>query len=405
MLQKRQVVYRKQKNNIIPFRLAKSKQNLDIIEQMIEGMEGSVGEKRSDIEKNLQYFARQTWQPKVSQAIIKLLLDKGKFEEDKKGEFIEIRQKVFQNSQKFWFNLQEPPLITKIVPTIFKASFKDLPNFQSECFLYKDLPTNQQLEDFKTISPEDFIDWVDICMLRGLLLHAESMEVIFYSNQQFLRTFMRYLKFFGLLFFVEKKKNSWSLLIDGPESVLDSSRIYGINFSNLLPAALSLKGEWKINVKILIDKNYYKLVVHSDDNYQSSYQKNEFLRQQKITDFVKYWDQGKSNASFCNDILMLKENIYLLPDIKVNKNEKEYYLEWIQYPLGNKELLEKKACLCPHNYFFLVISTKKKINNFSEKTQKKIIFFSKNFIQSKIEEKINANENQSSDLAGSSLHC
>ena len=151
MLQKRQAVYRKSKGKIIPFRLARNKQNLDTIGQMLEGMQNSIGEKRADIEQNLQYFAKQVWQLKISQAIIKLLLDKGKFSEDKTNDFYEIRQKIFYYSQKFWSNLEAPPPVSKIVPTILKASFKNFPEIQDEYLLYKDLPANQPLETFETI--------------------------------------------------------------------------------------------------------------------------------------------------------------------------------------------------------------------------------------------------------------
>ena len=53
---------------------------------------------------------------------------------------------------------------------------------------------------------------------------------------------MQYLKFYGLLFLVEKKENGWGLIIDGPESILDSTRSYGVNFSNLFPALLLIEG-------------------------------------------------------------------------------------------------------------------------------------------------------------------
>ena len=39
----------------------------------------------------------------------------------------------------------------------------------------------------------------------------------------------QYLKFFGLLFLLEKKEpNGWILIVDGPESILDFTRSYGI---------------------------------------------------------------------------------------------------------------------------------------------------------------------------------
>ena len=242
-------------------------------------------------------------------------------------------------------------------------------------------------------------------MIRVLLFYAESMTITFTGKLELLRNFMRYLKFFGLLFSIKKNQYGWNLHLDGPEAVLDSSRSYGINFSNLLPSALALKGEWEINANIQIDKNRYQLTIKPEDNYQTSHKKSEYFRQQKITDFIKNWKQEKTNAYFSSDILMLKENIYLLPDIKISHKNKNYYLEWVQYPLGNKELLAKKISFSPPNYFFLIIAPKKKFDDFSDKIKKRIIFFSKNFIQSKIEDTIYVNKNQKRKKSGSNFYC
>ena len=44
-------------------------------------------------------------------------------------------------------------------------------------------------------------------MVRSILLQATKMEISFFSAaQENLRQFMQYLKFFGLLFLVEKKE-------------------------------------------------------------------------------------------------------------------------------------------------------------------------------------------------------
>ena len=65
MLAKKQAIYRLSKGIISPFSLNQSKQNLDLIQQMIELMEESIGEKQQNIEQSLQYLAGQLWQPKT----------------------------------------------------------------------------------------------------------------------------------------------------------------------------------------------------------------------------------------------------------------------------------------------------------------------------------------------------
>jgi predicted nuclease of restriction endonuclease-like RecB superfamily len=392
MLQKRQAIYRVRKGKIHPFRLATNKQNLDIIGQMLECMQDSIGMKKNNIEENLQYFARQIWQPKLSQAVIKLLLDKAVFEKDEEQYAADIREKVFENSQKFWSELKALPNVQEIPEKILGATFRELPNLDDD-LLYKDLPANQILLKFEDMGAKDFIGWVDLCMIRALLLQAVSMRILFSGESQHLRVFMRYLKFFGLLFQVKKKENDWEMLIDGPESILENSRNYGINFCNLLPAALLIKGEWEIFAKIqLFEKKDYQLKITPEDGYKSFYKKTSFLRQKKIEDFAGHWDTKNTSVKISQEVFSLKDNIYLLPDLEVTKKKKTYYFEWIQYPLGNVAFLKRKMKLSPKNYIFLVVGSKKKfLNAFGDVLQKKMICFAKNFIQSKIEDYTNGN--------------
>ena len=131
---------------------------------------------------------------------------------------------------------------------------------KDEDWLYKDLPANQKLKWFD-MSAENFIaTWFNLCMVRSILLQATKMEISFFSAaQENLRQFMQYLKFFGLLFLVEKKENGWILIVDGPESILDSTRSYGIDFSNLFPALLLIEGEWTMDCRNLHPRKISKL--------------------------------------------------------------------------------------------------------------------------------------------------
>ena len=105
MLAKKQAIYRLSKGNISPFQLNQSKQNLDLIQQMIELMEESIGEKHQNIEQSLQYLAGQLWQPKTTQAIVKLFLDKGDFEDKETNSAADLRNNVFNASSDYWNNL------------------------------------------------------------------------------------------------------------------------------------------------------------------------------------------------------------------------------------------------------------------------------------------------------------
>ena len=237
---------------------------------MIELMEESIGEKQQNIEQSLQYLAGQLWQPKTTQAIVKLFLDKGDFEDKETNSAMDLRNNIFNASSDYWNNLSSLPKLESAAANILEKI--SCPPKNDEDWLYKDLPANQKLKGFEPMSAENFIEWFNLCMVRSVLLQATKMEIAFFSAaQENLRQFMQYLKFFGLLFLVEKKENGWGLIIDGPESILDSTRSYGVDFSNLFPALLLIEGEWEMIAEICIQGKLqnYLLRIKNSDNYKS----------------------------------------------------------------------------------------------------------------------------------------
>ena len=394
MLQKKQVVYRIAKGILYPFRLAKSKHNFDIIKQMLDYMQNAIGEKKGNIEEKLQCFTRQMWQPKIAQVIIKLLLDRGVFQEDDKNDAEATRAKIFKNSQIFWSNLQTLPSLKEIAPTILQNTFKKTPNFkQSSFLLYKDLAHNQFLQNFETLTTENFIDWVDLSMAQSLLSQAASIKILFYAKLPKLKVLIRYFKCFGLIFEVKKNTNYWELLIYGPEAILENTRSYRVNFIKLLPAILLAEAEWQITTKIQFQgKINYQCKLSFTDNYKTFYKKENFIKQPKIHSFVKKWNQKNTLASVATQVFSFADNIYLLPDIVLtNKNGQKFYFEWVQYPLGNLGNFKKKIQTSQNNYFFLIIGAKKIFLTYFEKLlkEKKIICFVKNFSQAKLAELVN----------------
>ena len=403
MLAKKQAIYRLSKGNISPFQLNQSKQNLDLIQQMIELMEESIGEKHQNIEQSLQYLAGQLWQPKTTQAIVKLFLDKGDFEDKEINEAMNLRNDIFNVSSNYWNNLSRLPKLESIAAHILEKI--PCPPKNDEDWLYKDLPANQKLKWFEPMSAENFIAWFNLCMVRSILLQATKMEISFFSAaQENLRQFMQYLKFFGLLFLVEKKENGWILIVDGPESILDSTRSYGIDFSNLFPALLLIEGEWTMEAEICIQGKFqnYSLKISNSDGYKSHYNKKNFWRKKEMGELIENWntkygakstaskstDKSIAKASLSSDIFSLPDNLYLLPDFSIQKNGQTYYFEWLRYPKNQIANIKKKQMHLPENYFFLVIGSKKKLlNYFAHLFEKELIVcFAKEFVLSKIKE-------------------
>ena len=142
-------------------------------------MEESIGEKQQNIEQSLQYLAGQLWQPKTTQAIVKLFLDKGDFEDKETNSAMDLRNNIFNASSDYWNNLSSLPKLESAAANILEKI--SCPPKNDEDWLYKDLPANQKLKGFEPMSAENFIEWFNLCMVRSVLLQATKMEIAFFS--------------------------------------------------------------------------------------------------------------------------------------------------------------------------------------------------------------------------------
>lgn len=397
MLSKKQAVYRIVKSKISPFKLATNQQNLNLIQQMIELTENSVGERITEIEESLHYLARQIWQPKIIQAIVKLLLDKGDYNKDEEQQAADLREKVFNESAIFWSSFSKKPKL-ETIPKIILQNINVSENnkkwkLDNDNWIYNDLKMNQKLIKFNSILAKDFIDWFNLCMVKAVLLQAKKIDLNFFSYQENLRKFMQSIRFFGLLFDVKKESDNFIITINGPESILESSRSYGIHFSNLFSALLLLKDSWKLESEIYLAnrKQTYQLSIKPTDGYKNFYQPKNSLRKDTIKNFISKWNKENftQKAELVLQIFQLKNNHYLLPDFAIkSKTNKYFYFEWLNYYASQQELIKQKASAADKNYCFLIIGSKKKIMPCFEKLfiKKQLLCFTKDFTISKIKD-------------------
>lgn len=85
---------------------------------LIEIFEALTGETRSAIERELDEFIGTGTDYKILRGLIKLLMDRCKFETDAPAEPVEIRQKVFLEARKFHPVFPDSEAKEKIIETV-----------------------------------------------------------------------------------------------------------------------------------------------------------------------------------------------------------------------------------------------------------------------------------------------
>lgn len=117
--------------------------------------------------------------------------------------------------------------------------------------LYADLPENDELVAFRAVTPKELLERYNVALVQGLLLTAGSLTIrTRESHPASLRRVCKFLKFFRLLArLLRESDGSLRLEVDGPLSILDSARKYGLQLAGFFPAVCLLP-DWQLTATV-----------------------------------------------------------------------------------------------------------------------------------------------------------
>lgn len=119
--------------------------------------------------------------------------------------------------------------------------------------LYADLPDERRLVSRE--GPDEaaaLLHRYNLALVQAVLLRASEMRVhLTAPDPKRVRQLFRYLKFFELMFRVERSGQDDVLVrIDGPQSLLRQSTRYGMQLAKFLPAVALQPGRWKVEAEL-----------------------------------------------------------------------------------------------------------------------------------------------------------
>lgn len=107
--------------------------------------------------------------------------------------------------------------------------------------LFADLRSNETLVSFEPLSVDALLESYDLSLAQAVLLQATRVSVrIEQPSAAVLRDIVRSLRFHGLLCAVEERDGTVAIDIDGPFSLFDAVKKYGLRLAMFLPHVTSL---------------------------------------------------------------------------------------------------------------------------------------------------------------------
>jgi hypothetical protein len=123
--------------------------------------------------------------------------------------------------------------------------------------LYADLTENQILTQFEEPTPEALLHRYNLSQVQGVFYRASEIILNAHRNDPGeYKLLFRYLKLFGLMAYIEgDTEHGFTLTIDGPASLFQTSTRYGLALAKLLPALLHVT-KWSLTATLQVNDAY-----------------------------------------------------------------------------------------------------------------------------------------------------
>ena len=203
---------------------------------------------RAALEESLQEYVGTGTDYKTLRGLIKLLTDRCEFETSAPAEPSEIRRALFLKARA-----AHPVVSAEARAQVVAEAARELlcePEALADA-LYADLPENQKLTHFETISPAELLDLYNVAQAQALLYRSVEMRLwLEPQGAEGYREIFGAIKAYRLIHSVRgSAAGGYEVRLDGPVSIFQRSQKYGIQMAVFLPALLLCRG-WRMRAEI-----------------------------------------------------------------------------------------------------------------------------------------------------------
>ena len=280
----------------------------------------------------------------LTKGLVKLLMDRSKFSTDSDVDYLQIRKQIFTYSNS---------LIKKHADlNIFQREMRNKINLdlgESRENFYEDLTEYSLLKEFKEVAGQELLHIYNISLVQSLLIYCRQIEIAVEDDDTSkYRNLFRSLKFHQLLGTPFQKENQFKLIIDGPLSVLENSKKYGLKIAFFFPHITEMK-KWSLHTQIHLKKKPGFLSINESSGLKNPYRKTHFIPEE-LNLFREKFNEHSSSWTLTpfSKWVHFKKQYFILPDFTIeNQHKKQYHIElfhrWHSSKLLERiELLEKE---------------------------------------------------------------
>ena len=275
MLTKDLILCRSSGNSLYPkFISATRSEYNELAAQMLSIFDDADGKlTRSEIDEQLEQIGQSSPNLKVAMGLRKILCDRIEFAAPSDLDFQAERRKLFHASANVLRNgaLQNEEAFRQTV-----AQLANGPLTGGNIRVYSDLPDNDICQGVRQMTPLELLERYNVALVQGLLLQAKSLELelsgVTTAN---LRRVLSAVRFHRLACEIKEiapksiehvaksgenamKMRSVRMSVDGPGSVLEQARSYGIQLALFFPIVCVMP-HWHLRADVIWKERTFRL--------------------------------------------------------------------------------------------------------------------------------------------------
>lgn len=233
-----------------------------LAEQLIGAFVQAVGQRRGDLDAELEDILGTGTSFLLHRGLAKLLRDRCTFETASPVPPEELRRAVFEAAAIARRQGSESGAFDRQAVLEPVAAARDLTVDAVEAGLFADLQDQQVLIDAQLPKARALLDRYNVALAQGVLLRARQLEIrVAGLSARDYEALFRQIRFHQLMHRVSRDGDGWCIILDGPISALQSSGRYGLAMAKFLPTLLHFGG-WTLEARLAWGKRRRRYLFH-----------------------------------------------------------------------------------------------------------------------------------------------
>jgi predicted nuclease of restriction endonuclease-like RecB superfamily len=252
MLPSNMLITRKRGDRIRPVFAERTSDNLALLENVINLFSKSVGRRYSHLSEEFQMLEESYEVDYRFLRSLFMLLERKIVLEKPPVDPFRLRQKVFEIADR------RPVTSEEEREAVFEKASLELGISREELEESLWIDEDPVVKEFTSLTSDELLDLYNLSLFQTLLFKADVLEISLPNpDMTFLKNLLRQLRFYGLMYDIWKSGDEINLTIDGPISILKSTKKYGVAMAKFIPSVLNAR-DWSLKCRILDKKRVFE---------------------------------------------------------------------------------------------------------------------------------------------------